>query len=359
MCTETYKPQGIGHELLGLILPILTEFLPSLILVVTYSAFKNLLEILEPDGNLEIIALLHTTGIVIIYLCFLIGSVVKTYMHVVREVAQLAQFNNNPAVLPAFRSKKPRRLANMSGTHDTMTIFAASLAVAGLITLTLILLLRQSIAQSIGPNSFRYAAILALIVLVSGLTMFIVRTTPDVNGRTISRSLAMASLNLKVKEEDIQKILIDCAGQIGAKPAIDNSIQGRLSLDMEGASINDAMGAICSAFECEWKLSTSKPVFLIVTRKNLGRQVGASILDRQVSLRFGEKKNIREIFSSCAKQAGAELAVDEDIQGMYSVNQAGTLGDVIKELCNMADCSWEIVSGDKIFLFIHKRSKTD
>jgi len=87
-----------------------------------------------------------------------------------------------------------------------------------------------------------------------------------------------------------------------------------------------------------------------------GRTAEATPVDvkeRMVELRF-RNAPLDEVLRSCAKQAGAELAIDSGLRANVSIETRTRLADALTGICEAHGCTWQIVPGDPPALLVRR-----
>ena|SRR5215208_6548557 len=80
-------------------------------------------------------------------------------------------------------------------------------------------------------------------------------------------------VSIKARNVDIAQILHSFADQIEARLLLDRNIRGKISIEAQNSDFTEVMDNLCTAFNCQWKLSQGSGLSLVV-RPRISEPVG-------------------------------------------------------------------------------------
>lgn len=82
-----------------------------------------------------------------------------------------------------------------------------------------------------------------------------------------------------------------------------------------------------------------------------------SLSGSRIELHF-RNAPVHVVLMSCARQVGAVLALDKNLQGSFSIDTSGQLRDVMDEICEAFSCTWEMIPGKPPALLVKLRENS-
>lgn len=83
---------------------------------------------------------------------------------------------------------------------------------------------------------------------------------PDPLGK---QALPKDPIDLKVTEANVQEILQTFGQILGGKAIVDPAIQGKVSLSLDNAPLDEALSAVCAAAGCDWSYDAAARVLRV------------------------------------------------------------------------------------------------
>ena len=124
-------------------------------------------------------------------------------------------------------------------------------------------------------------------------------------------------INLTVRDADIRDVLIMLTDQTGINLVPDETVQGRVTLDLKKVGLNEALKTLTIAYDYRFN-QISDNVYL-VSRKKFSVPADIKVKDNKLTIHVKDG-DLREVLNDIAGKADINIIMDKSVSGNISID---------------------------------------